>query len=173
MILVGNHLSMTLTLCHLCLLSTQRILRSAYNIFFKEERGRILGLDGNQSTSAPEKKVGFANLAKTVAARWKAMTSEEERAPYKEKAAVSFSHVCVFFLDWRVFLFIRLIDMLACIYCRLKRCDIGRKWKRTSKKKRKNRFLRCLNRLLASANTVTVTSTRARRARSASATNED
>ena len=60
---------------------------------------RILGQDdGNQSTAdgdgtrVTKKKVGFENLAQTVAARWKA-TSEEERAPYKEKAAVSF---CLF-----------------------------------------------------------------------------
>ncbi|KAL7496727.1 hypothetical protein ACHAWT_007283 [Skeletonema menzelii] len=33
---------------------------------------------------------GFENLAQTIGARWKRMTSDEERAPYKEKAEVSF-----------------------------------------------------------------------------------
>ena len=56
---------------------------SAYNIFFKEERQKIM--------SHEHKSVGFQNLAKTIGARWKRMSSDEERAPYKEKAAVSFS----------------------------------------------------------------------------------
>ncbi len=57
-------------------------LCSAYNIFFKEERQKIM--------SQEHKSLGFENLAKTIGGRWKQMLSDEERAPYKEKAAVSF-----------------------------------------------------------------------------------
>lgn len=51
------------------------------------------GMPSNTSVSpsAERKNVGFENLAKTIGARWKSMSSEEERAPYKEKAAVSVS----------------------------------------------------------------------------------
>jgi hypothetical protein len=82
---------------HLLFASRYHITYSAYNIFFKEERARILSQEGllsNSGVSASaegRKNVGFESLAKTIGARWKIMSSEEERAPYKEKAAVSFS----------------------------------------------------------------------------------
>lgn len=58
-------------------------LCSAYNIFFKEERQKIM--------TQEHKSLGFENLAKTIGARWKRMLNDEEKAPYKEMAAVSFS----------------------------------------------------------------------------------
>ena len=42
------------------------------------------------SSDKTTKKIGFENLAKTIGAQWKSMSSEEDRAPYKRKAAVSF-----------------------------------------------------------------------------------
>lgn len=67
---------------------------SAYNIFFQEERARLLSQEGMLSDSSG-KKLGFENLAKIVGAKWKAMTSDEQRAAYKDKAAVSLSHYLV------------------------------------------------------------------------------
>lgn len=79
---------------------------SAYNIFFKEERGRILaeipesdskedlsaeaeGGDGNQSArkrkKRPHGKIGFENLAKVIGQRWQELNSEEVEY-YKKKA---------------------------------------------------------------------------------------
>jgi len=68
---------------------------SAYNIFFREERERMLkehmeaakaarGNDDNDEP-LPGPKIGFENMAKTIGKRWKAL-SEEELARYKELA---------------------------------------------------------------------------------------
>mmetsp|Transcript_14558 Transcript_14558/g.20550 ORF Transcript_14558/g.20550 Transcript_14558/m.20550 type:complete len:464 (+) Transcript_14558:206-1597(+) len=60
---------------------------SAYNIFFKEERAKILGsatAEGHPATAhdndnedrktrAPHGKIGFENLAKTIGRRWKSL----------------------------------------------------------------------------------------------------
>ena len=48
-------------------------------------------LSDSRASAAPAERrnVGFENLAKTIGARWR-NASDEERAPYKEKAAVSF-----------------------------------------------------------------------------------
>jgi len=54
------------------------------------EREKILSLE-----------VGFENMAKIIGGRWKAL-GDEERAPYKAKAVVSFSRqtfvTCTFIL---------------------------------------------------------------------------
>lgn len=68
---------------------------SAYNIFFKEERARILAElpkeeeeDGDKkSKTGPHGKIGFENLAKTIGQRWKKI-SADDAAEYKKKAAV-------------------------------------------------------------------------------------
>jgi HMG (high mobility group) box len=52
---------------------------SAYNFFFRDERQRLL----EASTS---RKLGFAQLAKTVASRWKTL-DDVALAPYKKAAA--------------------------------------------------------------------------------------
>jgi len=68
---------------------------SAYNIFFREERERMLkehmeaakaarGDDDNDEP-LPGPKIGFENMAKTIGKRWKAL-SEDELARYKELA---------------------------------------------------------------------------------------
>jgi hypothetical protein len=54
----------------------------------------MLSQEGMLSDSSG-KKLGFENLAKIVGAKWKAMTSDEQRAAYKDKAAVSLSHYLV------------------------------------------------------------------------------
>ena len=68
---------------------------SAYNIFFREERERMLkecrekakaALGGlNSGETLPEPKIGFENMAKTIGKRWKAL-SEQELARYKDLA---------------------------------------------------------------------------------------
>lgn len=69
---------------------------SAYNIFFKEERNRILENIPDEeaklpSTSTrkrkkrPHGKIGFESLAKAIGQRWQSL-SETELAIYKEKA---------------------------------------------------------------------------------------
>lgn len=73
-----SHIFDTHTLCF-----SPSQLCSAYNIFFKEERQKIM--------TQEHKSLGFENLAKTIGARWKRMLNDEEKAPYEEMAAVSFS----------------------------------------------------------------------------------
>lgn len=68
---------------------------SAYNIFFKEERNRILERipDGDAKKSAstrkrkkrPHGKIGFESLAKTIGQRWRSL-NKDELAIYKSKA---------------------------------------------------------------------------------------
>lgn len=72
---------------------------SAYNIFFKEERGRILedlpeadpqpAVDGKPTRKRkkkPHRKIGFESLAKTIGQRWQEL-SPEKIEYYKGKAA--------------------------------------------------------------------------------------
>jgi len=66
---------------------------SAYNLFFREERERMLNehrqtaqaARGDTNEPLPEPKIGFENMAKTIGKRWKAL-SEEEMARYKDLA---------------------------------------------------------------------------------------
>lgn len=68
---------------------------SAYNIFFREERERMLNeykekakaarADADSVEPLPEPKIGFENMAKTIGKRWKAL-SEEGLARYKDLA---------------------------------------------------------------------------------------
>ena len=74
---------------------------SAYNIFFKEERQRILAKipEGEDSKAAPAAgdaktrkrkkrphgKIGFENLAKVIGQRWQELTPEQVEY-YKKKA---------------------------------------------------------------------------------------
>ena len=67
---------------------------SAYNIFFREERERMLKEHEQNARAArgegsneplPEPRIGFENMAKTIGKRWKAL-SDEEMARYKKLA---------------------------------------------------------------------------------------
>lgn len=66
---------------------------SAYNLFFREERERMINehrqtaqaARGDTNEPLPEPKIGFENMAKTIGKRWKAL-SEEEMARYKDLA---------------------------------------------------------------------------------------
>ena len=58
---------------------------SAYNFFFKEERGRILEGLGD---AKPHDKLGFESLAKVIGKRWQDL-STEDMAEYQKKAEAS------------------------------------------------------------------------------------
>lgn len=58
---------------------------SAYNIFFKEERARIL--EEVVQSRVPNGKIGFQNLAKMIGKRWQELDPESMQS-YKEKAEV-------------------------------------------------------------------------------------
>lgn len=63
---------------------------SAYNWFFASERKKILEDAPIRKEGKPRRshgKIGFADLARSIAAKWKGLT-KEERAVYDEKAAV-------------------------------------------------------------------------------------
>lgn len=63
---------------------------SAYNWFFQTERQRILEETPTRKEGKPRRshgKIGFADLARMIAAKWKSL-SKEERAIYDEKAAI-------------------------------------------------------------------------------------
>ncbi|EEC49118.1 predicted protein, partial [Phaeodactylum tricornutum CCAP 1055/1] len=53
---------------------------SAYNLFFQEERNRLINSD--------KAGVGFENMAKTIAAKWRSL-DVDAKAPYEEKATVN------------------------------------------------------------------------------------
>ena len=72
---------------------------SAYNLFFAEERQKILG-SRQAETSKTDKKVGFAGLAKTVAAKWNAM-DDEQKEPYIVKARVEKTRYTQLVSVWR------------------------------------------------------------------------
>eukprot|EP00980_Cylindrotheca_fusiformis_P003326 scaffold746_cov123-Cylindrotheca_fusiformis.AAC.14 len=58
---------------------------SAYNIFFKEERARILEEVGH--ISSKKAKIGFQNLAKMIGKRWQDLDPDSMKF-YKEKAEI-------------------------------------------------------------------------------------
>lgn len=63
---------------------------SAYNWFFQTERQRILDETPTRKEGKPRRshgKIGFADLARMIAAKWKSL-SKEERQSYDEKAAI-------------------------------------------------------------------------------------
>jgi HMG-box domain len=63
---------------------------SAYNWFFQTERQRILEETPTRKEGKPRRshgKIGFADLARLIAAKWKSL-SKEERASYDEKAVI-------------------------------------------------------------------------------------
>jgi hypothetical protein len=70
---------------------------SAYNIFFKEQRKMMMTMaskEGGDSRKTSKSKksskspgIGFANLAKTIAVKWKELPPEP-RAPYEAHAAI-------------------------------------------------------------------------------------
>jgi hypothetical protein len=62
---------------------------SAYNFFFLEQRQQILDITPTRKEGKPRRshgKIGFADLARSIAAKWKHI-SPEERSIYDEKAA--------------------------------------------------------------------------------------
>ena len=62
---------------------------SAYNIFFKHERGKILSTTPTRAEGKPRRshgKIGFAELARTIAAKWNKI-DPETRAQYDKLAA--------------------------------------------------------------------------------------
>jgi HMG (high mobility group) box len=58
---------------------------SAYNIFFKDERAKLLAARQMNDPSAESAKIGFEAMAKTIGKRWKELTAEE-LSRYKELA---------------------------------------------------------------------------------------
>lgn len=57
---------------------------SAYNIFFKEGRTRLLA-EAKEAQSSESSSLGFESMAKTIAKRWREL-SDEEKEPFKKKA---------------------------------------------------------------------------------------
>lgn len=98
---------------------------SAYNLFFRDERERLLlsaGSEGKQGTSVAKASVdkgesskatagakkqkkpsgiGFANLAKTIAGKWKELDNEV-RAPYEKVAATEKKKYDEAVAEWRI-----------------------------------------------------------------------
>jgi len=66
---------------------------SAYNLFFQAERKRLLQTlpdcrsQGKKKPRKSHGKLGFADMARTISARWKSITPQE-KAPYDELAKV-------------------------------------------------------------------------------------
>ena len=62
---------------------------SAYNLFFRDEREKLLKAfpSNNEGSPKPRSKIGFSNLAKTIAAKWNNLDGLAKRE-YEEIAAV-------------------------------------------------------------------------------------
>jgi len=93
---------------------------SAYNIFFAKERQNIVSKQMADSGSTPEEiekmlklggrsqphrkthgKIGFLDLAKTIAEKWKNISSED-RSPYLEKAKVEKDKYMKALEEWKL-----------------------------------------------------------------------
>jgi HMG (high mobility group) box len=89
---------------------------SAYNIFFRDERERLLGTGSdtkpeNETAGSAGKVggkkvksksgIGFSNLAKTIANRWNEL-DKEIRAPYEEIAAAEKKKYDELVAEWRI-----------------------------------------------------------------------
>jgi HMG (high mobility group) box len=88
---------------------------SAYNLFFRDERERLLNPDGKVAADGAagaaaavrgkkQKKtsgIGFANLAKTIAAKWK-LLEDDVKAPYEKIAAGEKTRYDEAVAAWRV-----------------------------------------------------------------------
>jgi HMG (high mobility group) box len=90
---------------------------SAYNIFFRDERERILGTGsegkreeedesrttGKSGTKKQKKTsgIGFANLAKSIAAKWKEL-EDDVRLPYEKIAATEKKKYDELVAEWRL-----------------------------------------------------------------------
>jgi hypothetical protein len=81
---------------------------SAYNIFFKEQREDMMNAASSSVDNGAEPKrksnksvgIGFANLARTIAANWKDL-DDETRTPYVTRAAVEKDRYNQEMLVWR------------------------------------------------------------------------
>lgn len=78
---------------------------SGYNIFFKEQRENILTMAREESGSKSKKAkkspgIGFANLAKRIASKWKEIPPES-RTPYKAQADIEKDRYNKEMLVWR------------------------------------------------------------------------
>eukprot|EP00934_Nitzschia_sp_Nitz4_P006104 Nitzschia sp. Nitz4//scaffold123_size70294//3909//5630//NITZ4_005917-RA/size70294-processed-gene-0.13-mRNA-1//-1//CDS//3329534452//6094//frame0 len=81
---------------------------SAYNIFFKQQREAMMaaasnGNEGSASSGRSSNKsvgIGFANLARTIAANWKELP-DSTRAPFEEMAAKEKERYNKEMLVWR------------------------------------------------------------------------
>lgn len=77
---------------------------SAYNFFFQNERQSLLQDTPTRKEGKPRRshgKIGFADLARKVAAKWRIL-SEEDRSVFEEKAAVDKERYRLEMGNWRV-----------------------------------------------------------------------
>jgi hypothetical protein len=58
---------------------------SGYNLFFKDERARILVERDERARDGSDQKVGFERLAQLIGQRWKAL-SDNDKTPFKVRA---------------------------------------------------------------------------------------
>ena len=79
---------------------------SAYNLFFREERAKMLGSDTPTVDSEKKRlhrkthgKVGFTEMARSIGAKWKEL-SEEEKKGFNEQAAEAKKRYAVDLAEW-------------------------------------------------------------------------
>lgn len=82
---------------------------SAYNLYFKKERGIMLGDAAELGDAEPGKKrvhrkthgkIGFAEMARLIGQKWKQL-SDEEKKPFEEIAKKEKEKYAVLLSDWR------------------------------------------------------------------------